>query len=191
VKPVDYGYEIVKQPEGLELTLSGMNPDKPGVKMMRVLTFYTGSSLIKEQVKVVNTNPDVAYDANIRIGGRTSVTNLFRMIVPLKGVMEHEAIGFPVSESDLPTDPVAYNESWVCYQNEAQGFCFGQIWSREKLFKIRFGEQSLVTPEYKLGQVTLKKEAKPESIVKIEYRISQFFFREYISENSSSNRKKK
>src|SRR3989304_4057795 len=153
VKPIDYSYEIVKQPEGLELVLSGLHPDKPGVKMMRVLTFYAGSSLIKEQVKVVNLNPEVAYDVNVRVGGQSSVRNLFRMVVPLKEVVEHEMIAFPVSESDLPTDPKEYGESWICYQNEAQDFCFGQIWSPEKLFKIRFGEQSLVTPEYKLGQV--------------------------------------
>jgi hypothetical protein len=58
-----------------------------------------------------------------------------------------------VTESDLPDDPKEYKEPWVCYQDEAQGFCFGVVWSNEKLSKIRFGEQSLVTPEYKLGQV--------------------------------------
>jgi ribosomal protein S18 acetylase RimI-like enzyme len=153
VKPIDYSYEIVRKPETLELVLSGLHPDKPGVKMMRVLTFYGGSSLIKEQVKVVNMNPEVAYDVNVRIGGQSSVRNLFRMFVPLKDVMDHEMIGFPVSESDLPVDPKEYRESWVCYQDEAQNFCLGMIWSDEKLSKVRFGEQSLVTPEYKLGQV--------------------------------------
>jgi ribosomal protein S18 acetylase RimI-like enzyme len=153
VKPIDYSYEIVRKPESLELVLSGLHPDKPGVKMMRVLTFYGGSSLIKEQVKIVNMNPEVAYDVNVRVGGQSSVRNLFRMFVPLKEVMEHEMIGFPVTESDLPDDPKEYKEPWVCYQDEAQGFCFGMIWSDEKLSKIRFGEQSLVTPEYKLGQV--------------------------------------
>jgi hypothetical protein len=53
----------------------------------------------------------------------------------------------------LPTDPKEYKESWICYQDEAQDLCFGQIWSDEKLSKIRFGEGSLMTPEYKLGQI--------------------------------------
>ncbi len=153
VKPIDYSYEIMRKPEGLELVLSGLHPDKPGVKMMRILSFYNGSSLIKEQVKIVNMNPEVAYDVNVRIGGGGSVRNLFRMFVPLKDIMEHETIGFPTNESDLPDNPKEFKESWVCYQDEAQGFCFGFIWSNEKLSKIRFGEQSLVTPEYKLGQV--------------------------------------
>ena len=153
VKPIDYSYETIRRPESLELVLSGLHPDKPGVKMMRVLTFYGGSSLIKEQVKVVNMNPEVAYDVNVRIGGGSSVRNIFRMVVPLKEIMEHEMIGFPVSESDLPTDPKAYRESWIGYENEAQGFCFGQIWSSEKVSKIRIGEGSLLTPEYSLGQV--------------------------------------
>jgi ribosomal protein S18 acetylase RimI-like enzyme len=153
VKPIDYSYEIVRKPESLELVLSGLHPDKPGIKMMRVLTFFAGSSLIREQVKVVNMNPEVAYDVNVRIGGGSSVRNIFRMFVPLKEVMEHEMIGFPVSESDLPTDPKAYRESWIGYQNEAQGFCFGHIWSNEKLSKVRIGEGSLLAPEYALGQV--------------------------------------
>lgn len=153
VKPIDYSYEIVQKPEGLELVLSGLHPDKPGVKMMRVLTFYAGSALIKEQVKIINMNPAVAYDVNVRIGGQTSVRNLFRMFVPLKGVIQHETIGFPTSETDLPDDPKEFKESWVCYQDEAQDFSFGVVWSDEKMSKVRFGEQSLVTPEYKLGQV--------------------------------------
>jgi hypothetical protein len=153
VKPIDYSYEIVRKPEGLELVLSGLHPDKPGVKMIRILTFYAGSALIKEQVRIVNMNPEVAYDVNVRIGGQTSVRNLFRMFVPLKGVVQHETIGFPTSESDLPDDPKEFKESWVCYQDEAQDFCFGVVWSGEKLSKVRFGEQSLITPEYKLGQL--------------------------------------
>jgi len=153
VKPIDYNYEITEKPDSLELVLSGLHPDKPGVKMMRVLTFYGGSPLIKEQVKVVNTNPEVAYDVNVRIGGRSSVRNLFKMFVPLKEVFEHEMIGFPVSESDLAIDPKEYKESWVCYQEEAQDFGLGIIWSDEKLSKVRFGEGSLMSPEYKLGQV--------------------------------------
>jgi ribosomal protein S18 acetylase RimI-like enzyme len=153
VKPIEYDYEIVRQPEGLELVLSGLHPDKPGIKMMRVLTFFAGSGLIKDQVKVVNSNPEASYDVNVRVGGQSSVRNLFKMVVPLKEVVEHEMIGFPVSESDLPTDPKEYKESWICYQNEAQDFCFGQVWSEERLSKIRFGEGSLMTPEYKLGQV--------------------------------------
>jgi ribosomal protein S18 acetylase RimI-like enzyme len=153
VKPIDYSYEIVRKPEGLELILSGLHPDKHGIKMMRVLTFFAGSSLVKEQVKVVNMNPEAAYDVNVRIGGGGSMRNIFKMFVPLKEVLEHEMIGFPVTEADLPTDPKEYKESWVCYQSEAQGFCFGQIWSTEKLSKVRIGEQSLLNPEYALGQV--------------------------------------
>jgi GNAT superfamily N-acetyltransferase len=153
VKPIDYSYEIMKKPEGLELILSGLHPDKPGIKMMRTLTFYAGSSLVKDQVKVVNMNSEVAYDVNVRIGGGGSVRNIFRMFVPLKEVLEHEMIGFPVNESDLSTDPKEYKESWVCYQSETQNFCFGQIWSTEKLYKVRIGEQSLLNPEYALGQV--------------------------------------
>jgi GNAT superfamily N-acetyltransferase len=152
-KPVDYEYEILRKPESLELVLSGLHPDKPGIKMMRVLTFYAGTSFIKEQIKIVNMNPDVAYDISVRIGGSSSVRNVFTMVVPLKDTLEHEMILFPASESDLPTDPNDYRESWVCFQSQAQGFSFGQIWSNEKLSKVRFGEQSLFTPEYALGQV--------------------------------------
>ncbi len=152
-KPVDYEYEILRKPESLELVLSGLHPDKPGIKMMRALTFYAGTSLIKEQIKIVNMNPDVAYDINVRIGGSSSVRNVFTMVVPLKDTLEHEMILFPASESDLPTDPNDYRESWVCFQSQAQGFSFGQIWSNEKLSKVRLSEQSLFTPEYALGQV--------------------------------------
>jgi len=153
VKPIDYDYQVVKKPESLELVLTGMHPDKPGIKMMRVLTFYAGTSLIKEQIKIVNMNPEVAYKLDARISGMNPRTSMYTMIVPLKHIMEHEMIGFPVSESDLPTDPREYKESWICYQNPAQDFCFGQIWSNEKLSKIRVGEQSLFNPEYSLGQI--------------------------------------
>lgn len=153
VKPIDYDYKVVRKPESLELVLSGMHPDKPGVKMMRILTFYAGTSLIKEQIKIVNMNPEVTYKLDVRIGGMNPRANMYTMILPLKEIMEHEMINFPVSESDLPTDPKDYKESWICYQNQAQNFCFGQIWSKEKLSKVRVGEQSLFTPEYSLGQI--------------------------------------
>lgn len=152
-KPVDYEHEILRKPESLELVLSGLHPDKPGIKMMRALTFYAGTSLIKEQIKIVNMNPDVTYDISVRIGGSNSVKNVFTMVVPLKDTVEHEMILFPASDSDLPTDPNDYKESWVCFQSQAQGFSFGQIWSNEKLSKVRLSEQSLFTPEYALGQV--------------------------------------
>ncbi|MGB9135581.1 MAG: GNAT family N-acetyltransferase, partial [Candidatus Bathyarchaeia archaeon] len=152
-KPVDYEYEILRKPESLELVLSGLHPDKPGIKTTRALTFYAGTSLIKEQIKIANMNPDVTYDISVRIGGSSSFGNVFAMVVPLKDTLEHEMIMFPASESDLPTDPSDYRESWVCFQSQAQGFSFGQIWSNEKLSKVRFGEQSLFTPEYDLGQV--------------------------------------
>ncbi len=153
VKPIDYDYEVVRKPESLELILSGMHPDKPGIKMMRILTFYAGTSLIREQIKIVNMNPEVAHKLDVRIGGMNPRTGMYTMIVPLKEIMAHEMIGFPVTEADLPTDPKDYKESWICYQNEAQNFCFGQIWSTEKLSKIRLGEQSLFSPEYSLGQI--------------------------------------
>jgi ribosomal protein S18 acetylase RimI-like enzyme len=152
-KPVDYEYEIVRKPESLELILSGLHPDKPGIKMIRELTFYAGTALVKEQIKIVNMNPDVAYDINVRINESSSMTNMFTMVVPLKDTVEHEMISYPASDSDLPTDPDEYKESWVCFQSKAQGFCFGQVWSKEKLFKVRFSEQFLFAPEYSLGQV--------------------------------------
>jgi RimJ/RimL family protein N-acetyltransferase len=152
-KPIDYKYEILRKSESLELVLSGQHPERPGFKMMRALTFYAGTSLIKEQIRIANMNPDVAYDVNVRIVGGSSVRNVFTMVVPLKDAVEHEMIMFPASESDLPTDPGDYRESWVCFQSQAQGFSFGQIWSNEKLHKVRFSEQSLFTPEYALGQV--------------------------------------
>jgi ribosomal protein S18 acetylase RimI-like enzyme len=153
VKPFDYDHEVIRKPESLELVLSGMHPDKPGVKMMRILTFYAGTSIIKEQVKIVNMNPDVAFKLDVRISGMNPRSNTYTMVVPLKEIMEHEMIEFPVSESDLPGDPNDYKESWVCYQSQAQDFCFGQIWSKEKLSRVRIGEQSLFNPEYSLGQV--------------------------------------
>jgi len=152
-KPVDYDYEVIRRPESIELVLTGLHPDKPGLKMMRILTFYAGTSLIKEQIRIINTNPEVTYEVEVRIGGQSSARNIFNMIVPLEEIMEHEMIAFPVSESDLPTDPKEYKESWICFQNRAQDFCFGQIWSSEKLSKIRVGPQTLLTPEYKLGQI--------------------------------------
>ena len=152
-KPIDYEYEIQRRPESLELVLSGWHPEKPGIKLMRALTFYAGTAIIKEQIRIANMNPDVAYDLNVRIGGSSSTRNVFTMVVPLKDTAEHEMIMFPASESDLPTDPSDYRESWVCFQSQAQGFSLGQIWSNERLSKIRFGEQTLFNPEYALGQV--------------------------------------
>ena len=152
-KPIDYDYEVIKKPESIELVLTGLHPDKPGIKMMRILTFYAGASLIKEQIRIINTNPEIAYEVEVRTGGQSSARNIFKMIVPLEEIIEHEMIAFPVSESDLPTDPKDYRESWICFQNRAQDFCFGQIWSHEKMSKIRIGPQTLLTPEYKLGQI--------------------------------------
>lgn len=153
VRPIDYEHKVIRKPESLDLVLSGLHPDKPGVKMMRILTFYAGASLIKEKIRIVNMNPEVTYKLDVRINGMNPRTNVYTMIVPLKDIMEHEMLEFPVSESDLPTDPKNYKESWICYQNQAQDFCFGQIWSNEKLSKVRIGEQSLFAPEYSLGQV--------------------------------------
>jgi GNAT superfamily N-acetyltransferase len=154
VKPISYGYEVLKKPESLELILLGMHPDKPGVRMVRALTFYAGTSLIKERIRIVNMNPEVTYKLNVRIFGRGWLENIFyTMIVPLKEIKEQAMIGFPVSESDLPTDPKDYKESWVCFENQAQNFCFGQVWSNEKLSKIRIGDGSYVEPEYGLGEI--------------------------------------
>lgn len=153
VKPIDYEYEILKNQEGLELVLTGYHPDKPGIKMMRILRFYHGTPIIKERNKVINMHPDVTYSLNARITGSGIQRFFYTMVVPLEETMKHEMIGFPVSDADLPNDPENYTESWICFENQAQGFSFGQIWSNEKLFKIRVGENSLLNPEYKLGQV--------------------------------------
>jgi hypothetical protein len=152
-RPVDYEYEFLRKPEEVELVLSASHPNKLGIKMMRILTFYPGVSLIKEQIKIVNMNLDVTYEINVRITEQTSGGNMFKMIVPLKNTLEQDMIMFPAPESDLPTEPQDYRESWVCFQSQAQGFSFGQIWSNEKLSKVRFGEQIIFAPEYTLGQV--------------------------------------
>jgi GNAT superfamily N-acetyltransferase len=153
VKPINYDYEIHEKPESLELILSGMHPDKVGVRMVMKLTFYAGTSLIKEQIGIVNMNPEVTYKLNVRIFGRCWPQDVYyEIIVPLEETVKHEMIGFPVSESDLPTDPKDYRESWICFQNQAQNFCFGQIWSNKKLSKIRIGDESYVAPEYELDE---------------------------------------
>jgi ribosomal protein S18 acetylase RimI-like enzyme len=152
-RPVNYNYDIRRTPESLKLVLSGLHPDKPGVKVTRALTFYAGTALIKEQVTVTNMHPDNVYDVNVRIGGSTSARNVFTMVVPLMETVKHEMVMFPASESDLPQDPASYKESWVCFESPAQGYSFGQIWSNEKLCRVRLGEQTLFTPEYALGQV--------------------------------------
>jgi hypothetical protein len=54
---------------------------------------------------------------------------------------------------DLPTDPNRYAESWVCFEDSVQNYCFGQIWSKNKLFKIRAREDSYFLPEYELGEI--------------------------------------
>jgi len=154
VKPVEFDYKVNEKPEGLELILSAMHPDKPGVKMMRILTFYAGTSLIKEIIRITNMNPDVTYKLKVRILRPWWQWGLhYRMIVPLAQIVEQEMIGFPVSESDLPTDPKDYKESWICSYNEPEDFHFGQIWSNEKLSKIKVGERAYVAPEYELGEV--------------------------------------
>jgi GNAT superfamily N-acetyltransferase len=154
VRPVDFDYEINETREGLELDLSAMHPDKAGVKMIRQLTFYGGTSLIREKIRIVNMNPDVTYKVNVRISRPWWMWNLhYRMIVPLTEIVEQEMVGFPVSESDLPTDPKEYKESWICFQNQPQDFYFGQMWSNEKLLKIKVGEQAYVAPEYELGEI--------------------------------------
>ena len=155
VKPIDYTYEILRKPESLELILSGMHPDMSGIKIMGTLTFYAGTSLIKEQIRIINMNPEITYKPKVRISGRAFLEGIhYTMIVPLKEIMEHEMIGFPASESDLSNNPKDYKESWICFQNQAYDFCFGQIWSNEKLLKIRIGEgSSYVEPEYELGEI--------------------------------------
>jgi GNAT superfamily N-acetyltransferase len=155
IRPVDHDYELVEKPEGLQLVLSRMHQDKPGVKIVRTLTFYFGVSLIKDEIKVINTHPEVTYKLNARISGRALIGNVYpKLILPLEtGILEHETIGFPVSESDLPTDPTKYSESWACFEDPTQDYCFGQIWSRDKLFKIRAGDGSYFLPEYELGEI--------------------------------------
>jgi GNAT superfamily N-acetyltransferase len=155
IRPVYHDYELVERPEGLQLVLSRSHQDKPGVKMIRTLTFYFGTSLIKDQIKVVNTNPEVTYELNARIFGRAFIGSEYsKLVVPLDaGILEHETIAFPVSESDLPTDPNKYAESWACFEDSVQNYCFGQIWSKDKLFKIRARDGSYLLPEYKLGEI--------------------------------------
>ena len=153
-KPVDYNYKILRRPESLELALWGLHPDKPGLKMMRILTFYAGTSLVKEQIRLINLSSNTTYKPKVRISGRSFWATLYcTMIVPLKETVKHEMIGFPVSESDLPTDPENYKESWICFQNEAHDFCFGQIWSNEGLNKIRIQDETFLNPEYTLGEI--------------------------------------
>ena len=154
IRPVDHDYKLVERPEGLQLFLSRMHQDKPGVKMVRRLTFYFGASLIEDQIKVINTNPDVTYKLNARIFGRTSLGGYPKVVVPLDtGIVEHETIAFPVSESDLPTDPDEYMESWACFEDPIQSSYFGQIWSKDDLFRIRAEERTYFRPEYELGEV--------------------------------------
>jgi RimJ/RimL family protein N-acetyltransferase len=155
IRPVDHEYELAEKPEGLQLTVSRMHPDKPGVEMVRTLTFYFGFSLIKDEIKIINTNPEITYKLNARIFGRTLLGNAYpKLIIPLEtGILEHETIGFPVSESDLPTDPNKYAESWACFEDPVQNYCFGQIWSKDKLFKIRAGDSRYFLPEYELGEI--------------------------------------
>ena len=155
VRPVEHEYELVEKPEGFQLILSRMHQDKPGVKMIRTLTFYSGTSLIKDQIKVINTNPEVAYRLKARILRRGGIGSApLKLVLPLEtGVLEHETIGFPVSESDLPTDPNKYAESWICLEDPDQNYCFGQIWSKDKLSKIRAQGNSYFLPEYDLGEV--------------------------------------
>lgn len=158
MRPIDYDYEVIKEPESLRLTLSGMFPDKPGIKMERILTFYFGTSLVKDQIKVINTNPEVSYKINARIFGRLSGF-LYKSVVPMEEILEHELVGFPVSHSDLPDDPRKYSESWACFENRVEGFCFGQLWSNERLFKIRFDRDRPFLPEYELGVIEPGKSA--------------------------------
>jgi len=154
IRPVDYDHELVERPEGLQLILSRMHQDKPGAKMVRMLTFYFGTSLIKDEIRVINTNPEVTYKLNARIFGRASGNLYPRVVVPLDaGIVEHETIAFPISEADLPTDPNKYVESLVCFEDPIQNYYFGQIWSQDKLFKIRAEERACFRPEYELGEI--------------------------------------
>lgn len=160
-RPIDYDYEVIKEPESLRLILSGVYPDKPGIKMERILTFYFGTSLIKDQIKVINTNPEVSYKINARIFGARAwfSGDLYKLVVPLEEILEHELVGFPVSHSDLPDDPKKYDETWACFENQAEGFCFGQLWSNERLLKMRIDGNSPFLPEYELGLIEPGKSA--------------------------------
>lgn len=150
MRPISYDYEVIKEPESLRLTLSGMFPDKPGITTERILTFYSGTPLVKDQIKVINANPEVSYKINARIFGRLSGF-LYRLVAPLEEILKHELVGFPVSHSDLPDDPKKYSESWACFENQVEGFCFGQLWTSDRLFKIRFDRDRPFLPEYELG----------------------------------------
>lgn len=154
IRPVDHEYELIESPDDLQLILSRMHQDKPGVKIVRTLTFYSGASLIKDQIKVINTSPDVTYRVHARIFGRTFGSVYPRLVVPLDaGILEHETIGFPVSESDLPTDPSKYAESWASFEDPVQDFYFGQIWAKDKLLRIQVQDGTYFRPEYALGEI--------------------------------------
>ena len=161
IRPIDYDYEVTRESESLRLTLSGMYPDKPGIKMERTLTFYSGTSLIKDQIRVINTNPEVPYKINARIYGMRGWFSggMYKLVVPFEEILEHELVDFPASQSDLPDDPKKYCESWACFENEVEGFCFGQLWSNERLFKIRFDRNRPFLPEYELGVIEPGKSA--------------------------------
>ncbi|NIU39403.1 GNAT family N-acetyltransferase [Candidatus Bathyarchaeota archaeon] len=153
VRPIDYDYEVIREPESLRLTLAGVHPDKSGIKMERTLTCFFGTTLIKDQIRVINSNPEVAHKINARIFGRLSRGPLYKLVVPLQEILEQELVEFPASRSDLPDDPKKYSESWACFEDQVNGFCFGQLWSNKRLFKIRFDGNGVFLPEYELGAI--------------------------------------
>ncbi len=152
-RPFIFNYEVRRNIDCVDLTLTSMHPDKPGVKMSRTLTFYAGASIIKETVKVLNMNPKISYRLGAHLCEANGTRAQYTMIVPMDEIREHEMIEFPVSESDLPTDPNAYKESWVCFQNHPGDYSLGIFWSKESLKKVKFEDYPKVLAEYDLGEV--------------------------------------
>lgn len=154
VKPLNFKYEIKRRLEGLDVEFITRHPDKPGIKMTRILTFHGGTSIIEEKVRVVNMNPEKTYNLKAQLCRSNWLRGFhYKMVIPLEEVVEHEMVEFPVSEQDLPTDPRDFRESWICFQKTSGDFSFGFLWGERGLSKIKVGEFPFANVEFDLGDV--------------------------------------
>ncbi len=145
IKPFEAKVEEI--PLGYKITLSADSERYKGLTILKEVTIYGGSPLIKIRYGFINNselNREFKLQSRSWVEFWGSIYN-----IPIRGkIIRSPAMegDFPYWERDLPKNPKDFEERWLCFEFPKKGVSLGFLWDEVEENEFGGGKANFIFP---------------------------------------------
>ncbi|MHA2296194.1 MAG: N-acetyltransferase family protein [Candidatus Hodarchaeales archaeon] len=149
-----YDWEIEESESKKKLTLIGKSLERPGLSLVKEITFFTSSPLVHVKISLINDSDNNYSQLEMRSNMyiRNNPHGLVHYIPIDESIVRFDVVVAPRGVTDIGTDPARFHESWIATVDHSTNTVSGCLWQHDdKLKEIRSSTSNFLSLDIAAG----------------------------------------